>query len=97
MSFLDYVDYALAFGQGVFAILLWHRAEPRMLEARGRTASNCTLLLGFVLASSVALSLSRPMVGDDPYDSWRSTRDAILLLYAACMYRRAMKVLPKPA
>lgn len=93
MSLLNYADYVIAAGQSLLAVLLWHRAEPRMRIARGSWQAYCTLLLGFVLAFSVVLSLSRPLAYD-PLNWQRSVRDCVLLVYAMCMYRRAMQVKP---
>ena len=96
MSGLDLIDYALAFSQGVLAILLWHQAEPRFLQARGRWQAVCAMALGFVLALSFPLAFDRPMTADDP-DHWlRTLRDACLVLYAACLYRRAMRLGHEP-
>ncbi len=92
MTLLNYADYAIAAGQSVLAVLLWHKAEPRMRAARGSWQGYCTILLGFVLAFSVVLSLSRPLMPHDPLGWQRSVRDLCLLLYAGCMYRRAMRL-----
>jgi hypothetical protein len=92
MSFLDMVDYSLALGQGVLAILLWHQAEPRLREARGSWQAGCAMALGFVLALSFPLAFSRPMNEVDPMHWGRTVRDFALVLYAACLYRHAMKV-----
>ena len=97
MSFLDAVDYALAFGQGVFALLLWHQAEPRMREERGAWQAACTLALGFVLAWSFPLAFSRPLGGLDPMHWQGTVRDACLLFYAVCVYRNAMNLKPLAA
>lgn len=97
MSFLVACDYALAFGQGLLALMLWHRAEPRMREARGPWQSLCTLALGFVLAWSFPLVFSRAL-SDAHHTNWQWTiRDAFLLLYAACLYRHAMTLKPREA
>lgn len=90
MIFLDLFDYALAFGQGLFAILLWHQAEPRMRQARGPWQAWCTMALGFVLALNCPLAFSRPLEIADSVHWWRTARDAALLLYAVCLYRRAI-------
>lgn len=97
MSLLDYLDSGLAFLQGLFAILLWHRAEPRMRQARGTWQAMCTLALGFVLASSFPLALSRSLDHTDPLHWQWTFRDALLVLYAACLYRHAMTVKAKGA
>lgn len=91
MSFADLLDYSLATAQAVLAILLWHRAEPRMREARGRWQASCIILLGFVLAWGVILALSRPIY-DSPLNWQRTIRDLCLVVYATCLYHRAMKV-----
>ena len=96
MSFLDVADYALAFSQGILAILLWHQAEPRFLQARGRWSAVCAMALGFVLALSFPIAFSRPL-GDWGATQWQGTlRDACLVLYAACLYHRAMRLGHKP-
>ena|SRR6478736_1906290 len=95
MSFLHFMDYALASGQGVLAILLWHRAEPRMREARGPWQAACVMLLGFVLAWGVILALSRPLY-DSPLNWQRTVKDLFLVVYATCLYHRAMKVAEHP-
>lgn len=96
MSFHQLADYALAFSQGVLAILLWHQAEPRMRENRGRWQAVCTMALGFVLAWSFPLAFARPEMAYDPMDWQRTVRDAFLVLYAVCIYRRAMTVHRRP-
>jgi hypothetical protein len=93
MSFGNLVDFTLATGQCVLALLLWHQAEPRMREARGRMQAACTLALGFVLAMSFPIAFARG-IADAPM-SWQLTmRDAFLVLYGGCMYRQAMRVKP---
>lgn len=96
MNFLDVTDYALAFSQGVLAILLWHQAEPRMREARGMGSAMCTLALGFVLAWSFPLAFSRPLAVEDPMHWQRTVRDLCLVLYAGCLYHRAMTLRKRP-
>lgn len=89
MSLLDLYDYVLATAQAGLAILLWHRAEPRLRSSRGRWPASCAILLGFVLAWGVILAMSRP-IDDSPFDWQRTLRDTILVMYAACVYHRAM-------
>jgi hypothetical protein len=96
MSFLDMVDYMLAFAQGALALLLWHQAEPRMRQARGRGSAACILALGFVLAWSFPLAFSRPLSEVDPLHWQRTVRDLCLVFYAACLYRRAMTLGRRP-
>lgn len=97
MNVLDYTDYTLAFGQGLLAILLWHKAEPRLLEMRGRWQAICAMALGFVLALSFPIAFSRPLAADGPMHWQLTVRDFCLVLYAACLYRHAMTVKPREA
>lgn len=93
MIFAAYVDYSLALGQCVLALLLWHQAEPRLREKRGAWQSMCVVALGFVLAWSAPLAYQRAYTSD-PLDWQRTMRDIALLIYALCRYRYAM-TLPK--
>lgn len=87
----DIADMALAVAQGVMAVLLWHRAEPRLRAARGWPQGWCVIFMGFVLAWSVPLAFMRPHI-ESPLDWQRSVRDFALLLAAMCFYWHAMKV-----
>jgi len=90
----DILDPALAIAQGVMAMLLWHRAEPRLRAARGWQQGWCVIFLGFVMAWSVPLAFIRPDV-ESVWDWQRSVRDVALLCAALCFYRHAMTVEPR--
>lgn len=86
--FGNLLDYAVAMAHGIVAVLLWHRAEPRLRKARGPLRAWCIIFLGFVLAWSFPLALVRPMTDGG---HWQLTmRDIALLLCALCFYHHAM-------
>lgn len=90
---LPYIDLSLAVAQCVLAFLLWQRAEPRVMQARGRGHSLCVLSLGFALAWSAPIAYQRGLyLTYDPIDWQRTVRDLLFLIPSWCIYRRAMHI-----
>ena len=84
-------QFALAFALAMQGVMLMHRALPRVIDARGHWQGYCHLLLAFVLLLGFQPWFERGLAGD-PLNGWHFARDLILLTYAWCRYRRAMRM-----
>jgi hypothetical protein len=89
MIFAQIAYFALAFGMATQALLLLHRGIPRVIDARGHWQAYCHCILAFVLILGFQPWLERGLHGA-PLNGWSAGRDALLLLYAFCRYRRAI-------
>lgn len=80
---------ALAVALAYQAVMLLHRAIPRVIDARGPWQAWCHVLLAGVLILGFQPLLERAIAGAE-INGWRIVRDALLLAYAFCRYRRAI-------
>lgn len=82
---------ALALLSGALALLLCHRAMPRLHSARGRWHAICVSVLALALMVSVPFLLA--LAAAEAPVSWPlALHFALVQLYAACRLRHALQL-----
>ena len=85
------VHTTLGLTQLIVALMLCHRALPRVRDARGQWHAMCIALLALALAISGPITLARAMV-EAPIQWQLVLRDGIMVLYAVCRLRHALRL-----
>jgi len=91
MTLSQLAQFALALALPLQAWLLMHRAVPRVIDTRGHWQGHCHMLLAIVLILGFQPWLERALHGA-PFNPWAAGRDGLLLAYAWCRYRWALRM-----